>query len=194
MRVEELFTNIRHTLQDQSKAYWTDTELLDYYNECKSDMARERQEEVSIATLILDPLKSVYNTDGILRFIEIKDDLGNTRPMYDLMEKNDDKLGVEIISYNKLGVNDTSIGSELYIMAVVQPKFDNLDNSVRAGDETALKSYVLSKAYEKDSDMQNFQKAQYFYTKYNEIFKDLMGAKSVGYKSRDDKTTTAYYY
>jgi len=195
MRVEELFIRVRHTLQDNDKAYWTDSELLDYYNECRDDMFRERKEEVSSATLILDPLKKEYDTSGIMRFISAKDDEDNDRPIYGLGDMNDlDVMGIEIVDYNKIKVNDPTVGSSIEILAVVKPRDSNLDNSVRVGDESAIKNYVLSKAYEKDTDMQNFGKAQYFNGKYMAIFKDLKGASAVGYRAKNEETTKSYFY
>jgi len=82
MKVIELFSGIRNTLQDLDKTYWDDSELLGYYNECKRSMAAERLENKTTATLTLDPLKNEYDTSGILRYIYATDDLDNDRDLY----------------------------------------------------------------------------------------------------------------
>ena len=195
MKVEELFSSIRNTLQDTQKTYWDDSELLSYYNECVRNMSAERLENKTEATLILDPTKNEYDTTGILRYIRAKDNDGTNRTLYPNDESGeDDNLGVIIEAYNRVHVNDPTLGGSLTIQVIALPEDSNLSSSVRIGDESALKYYVLSKAYEKDTDVENFQKSAYFYQKYLDVFKTLKDSSSLNYKSGNAERTTAYYY
>lgn len=195
MKVEELFSSIRNTLQDSAKNYWDDSELLMYYNECVRNMAAERMENKTTATMILDPEKKEYNTTGILRYIRCEDSNGTERRLYpDDMSGDDDKLGVIIQNYDRVYVNNPEIASSLTFTVVAFPQESNLTSNVRIGDESAIKYYVLSKAYEKDTDVENFNKCQYFYGKYLELMRNLKQASSANYKARTATTTKSYFY
>jgi hypothetical protein len=65
---------------------------------------------------------------------------------------------------------------------------------VRVGDESALKYYILSKSYEKDSDVEHFNKSGYFYGKYMDSFKSLKDASSTNYRASDSDTTKSFFY
>jgi hypothetical protein len=195
MIVSELLISCRNVLQDFDKEYWDDSELLTYYNECKRTMAQERLEIKTTATLTLDPLKNEYDTDGVLRYIRAKDDLGNNRTFY----PNDESIGLDsngiiIKDYNKIYVQDPTIGSVITIEIVSLPTDDNVEGNVRLGDENALKYYILSKAYEKETDMENFAKSDYFYQKYLREFAKLMDSASANYNTATVNRTEANYY
>lgn len=195
MKVEELFSSIRNTLQDSDKNYWDDSELLSYYNECVRSMSAERQENKTEATMVLDPMTNEYNTSGILRYIRAKDDTGKARALYPNDESGvDDESGIIVIDYNKVYVNNPEIGSVITFQIVALPEDSNLSSSVRIGDDIALKYYILSKAYEKDSDVENFNKSGYFYNKYLESFKLLKSSSSVNYRTSTVDKTEAYYF
>jgi hypothetical protein len=195
MTVLQLITSCRDVLQDQDKTYWDDSELLNFYNECKRTMAQDRLEIKTTATLVLDPLKNDYDTDGILRYIRAEDDLGNFRTFY----PNDESIGIDsngiiIKDYNKIYVADPTIGTTITMEVVSLPIEDNLTGTVRLGDENALKYYILSKAYEKETDMENFTKADYFYSKYMREFAKLMDSASANYKTATVMKTEANYF
>jgi len=195
MKVIELFSGIRNTLQDLDKTYWDDSELLGYYNECKRSMAAERLENKTTATLTLDPLKNEYDTSGILRYIYATDDLDNDRDLYPNDKSGEDDVnGIIILDYNRIYINDPTVGSTVTIQIVALPDEDNLTSLIRAGDENALKYYILSKAYEKDTDMGNFQKSGIFYQKYEQLFKKLREANNANYRTNTIQTTKATYY
>lgn len=195
MKVIELFSEVRNTLQDLDKNYWDDSELLSYYNECKRSMASERLENKTSATLTLDPLKEIYDTTGILRYISCVDNNGAVRKLYpDDGSGESDLDGIIIEDYNRVKVNDPSKGTTLTFKIVAMPETDNLQNKVRIGDENCLRYYIISKAYEKDSDMENFQKSEYFYNKFLQSFKMLRDAASANYKMSTVSTTVAQYY
>jgi len=195
MIVQELLTHVRNTLQDQDKTYWDDSELLNYYNECKRTMSAERLEIKTKATLTLDPLVNEYKTDGILRYIKAKDDEDRVRPIYPNDDSGDsDDNGIIIKDYNLVYVSDPTIGSTITFEIVSLPAEDNLPNDVRLGDENAFKYYILSKAYEKESDMENFQKVEYFYQKYLREFAKLMDSASTNYKTATVMKTEANYF
>lgn len=195
MTVLQLLTGCRDTLQDQDKTYWDDSELLNFYNECKRSMAQERLEPKAKAELVLDPVKYEYATDGVLRYINAIDDEGRARILY----PNDGSIGIDttgviIKDYNKIYVQDPSIGTTITLEIVSLPAEDNLTNTVRQGDENSFKYYILSKAYEKETDMESFAKAQYFYGKYSQDFKRLIDSASANYKTAEVQRTVAEYY
>ena len=195
MTVEELFSSIRNTLQDSAKTYWEDLELLDYYNECTKVMSAERLENKTTTSIALIPATFEYNTDGILRYISCIDNLSTDRLLYpDDGTGDDDVNGIIIKDNNRIYVNDPTVGTTLTMKIVSMPVDSTLLSTVRSGDESAIKYYVLSKAYEKDTDMEHFQKSGYFASKYKEAFKVLLDASSMNYKARERNVTQAYFY
>ena len=195
MKVNELLSSVRNTLQDSDKNYWDDSELLSYYNECKRSMAAERLERKTTATLILDPLKNEYDTSGILRYISAKDDNDTNRKLYpNDTSGDDDSEGIVILDYNRVYVNNPELGTSILLQIVAMPEEDNLGGLVRIGDENAMKYYILSKAYEKDTDMGNFQKSVHFYSKYSDAFKLLKDANSSNYQAGVTRASKSYYY
>ena len=195
MRVEELFSSVRDTLQDLDKNYWDDSELLSYYNECVRSMSAERLENKNTATLTLVPSQNEYNTSGILRYISAKDDTDTIRALYpDDSSGDDDSNGIVILDYNRIYVNSPDVGTTITLKVVAMPQDGNMTSIVRIGDETAIKYYILSKAYEKDSDMENFQKSAYFFSKYTMAFKQLSDASGRNYRTGIITTSKSYYY
>ena len=195
MRVNVLLQQIRNVLQDGEGTYWDDSELLGYYNECKRSMASERLELKTSATLVLDPLKNEYDTSGILRYIKCKDADGTKRELYPNDDSGeDDTDGVVILAYNRVYVNDPTVGDTLTFQIIALPPEDNLTSEVRFNDENAFKYYVLSKAYEKETDSENFAKSDVFYSKYKREFDRLLDASSVNYTASSvDKTEAKFY-
>lgn len=194
MIVKQLLSQVRNPLQDSDKTYWDDSELLSYYNECKRSMASERLEIKTTASMLLDTSKNEYNTDGILRYIKAKDDEGKERKLYpNDGSGDDDTTGIIIKDYNVVYVNDPTIGTTIIFDIVSFPEEDNLESNVRLGDESALKYYILSKAYEKESDMESFQKSSYFYSKYRVELDKLINSSSINYKS-NIRQVKSYYY
>jgi hypothetical protein len=195
MNVTELLSRARDTLQDKDKTYWDDSELLSYYNECKRTMAYNRLENKTTATLTLDPLKSEYDTTGVIRYIKAIDDDSNVRTLYGNDGTGDDDIyGIILIDYNKVYINDSTIGTVITMDVIATPSDDNMSSIVRVGDEEALRYYILSKAYEKDSDMGNFQKSGYFFDKYNTLFRTLKKASSANYRASTVERTVSKGY
>jgi len=114
--------------------------------------------------------------------------------IYTLKSGEDDVNGIIILDYNRIYINDPTVGSTVTIQIVALPDEDNLTSLIRAGDENALKYYILSKAYEKDTDMGNFQKSGIFYQKYEQLFKKLREANNANYRTNTIQTTKATYY
>jgi len=195
MRVQVLLQQVRNVLQDNEGTYWDDSELLGYYNECKRTMASERFELKTTATLALDPLVNEYDTTGILRYIKCKDDLDTTRALYPNDDSGEnDNDGIVIIAYNRVYVNDPTIGTTLTFQIISLPPEDNLTSDVRFNDENSFKYYILSKAYEKETDIENFQKSAIFYEKYTREFSRLIDAASTNYTASSvDKTEAKFY-
>ena len=195
MRVRDLIQQVRNTLQDVQAIRWTSEELLNYYNECKFAMASERLEDKTYATMALDPLQTEYNTTGILRYINAVDDEGNDRPLYaDDGTGDNDSSGIIIINYNRVKVNDPDSGASIRFKIIAMPLEHTLDSIVRAGDEQAFKYYILSKAYEKETDTENFQKVDIFYGKYISALEKLIENSSVGYTIGETPTTKSYFF
>ena len=158
-------------------------------------MASERLEIKTTASMILDPEKNDYSTDGILRYVKAKDNLGNIRELYPNDGSGDDiDSAIIILDYNKVYVNNPSLGDTIIFSIIAFPTEDNLESSVRAGDESAYKYYILSKAYEKETDMENFQKSGYFTSKYNEELNKLISSSSVNYKADTTRVVKSYFY
>ena len=195
MLVKELLQQLRNVLMDQEKTRWDDSELLDYYNECKRVMSAERIEDKTTATMTLQDDKFTYDTTGILRYISCKDADGVVRPLYpDDGTGDNDGDGIIIQSYNRVYVTDPTIGTSLTFKIVALPLADNLESDVRIGDEEAMKYYILSKAYEKEDDTENFAKSDTFYAKYSKIFEKLIDSASVGYSYQQDQKTKTIFY
>lgn len=195
MRVIELLTQVRNVLQDTDKIHWTDSELLNHYNDCRRQIDSERLEENTSATLTLTEDKNVYDTTGVLRYISAKDYEGNERPLYsDDGSVGDDDMGIVVEAYNRINVVSPDIGTGIVLKVIAYPSEQNLDSNVRIGDENALKNYIMSKAYEQETDMENFQKSGYFYNKYKEYLGKLISSSSSNYKAKVVETTQAYYY
>ena len=194
MRVREFLAQVRNTLNDKSKTFWDDSELLDYYNECMLAMAAERLEGRTVASITLDPEKFIYDTTGIIRYISATDDEDNERKLYpDDGTGDNDSSGVIIEEYNRIKVNDPSIGSFITFKCIAQPDEQNFDSTLRYGDEQAIKYYILSKCYEQDLDVQDLQKSSYFYAKFRELMVELIGKASVGYRANTVSTTKSYW-
>lgn len=195
MKVQELFSTIRDTLQDANKTYWDDSELLGYYNECVRYMSAERIEDKTTATILLDETRNTYDTSGILRYVKCVDNDNNARVLYQDDSSGDlDNLGVIIENYNRIYVNDPSVGASLIFTVVALPEDSNITSKIRVGDDLSLKYYILSKAYEKDSDMENFQKSSYFYSKFIEAFRQLRNSSSVNYRANNSNVVKSYFY
>lgn len=195
MNVQELFSIVRNTLQDKNKLYWDDSELLAYYNEAIRKLASERLENRTTATLTLVSGQNEYDTSGVLRYINAKDNLDNVRTLYpDDGSGDDDTKGIIIQRYNQIYVNDPDIGTTVTLKIIALPTEANLTSVVRTGDEIALQNYVLGRSYEKDSDMENFSKAGFFMGKFFNELKNLKEDKSSGYKTESVDTTKSYNY
>ena len=195
MTVTNLLAQVRHTLQDSEETRWTQDELLNYYNECKFAMASERLEDKTYATMTLDPLQTEYNTTGILRYIKAEDDEGNPRPLYaDDGSGSNDSSGIIVMSHNRVLVNDPEQGSSIRLNIIAMPLEHTIDSMVRVGDEQALKYYILSKAYEKETETENFQKVGIFYQKYEIALKKLIDSSSTGYELGRTPSTVSYFF
>lgn len=195
MKVKVLLQQVRNITQDAEGNYWSDSDLLSYYNECKRSMASERFEMKTTATLTLDPLVNEYDTTGILRYIKCKDDEDTKRTIYPNDDSGEnDTNGIIILTYNRVYVNDPTAGSVLTFQIIAMPPEDNLEDEVRLGDENSFKYYILSKAYEKETDMENFQKSEIFYSKYKREFARLLDAASTNYTASTVDTTEAKFF
>lgn len=194
MKVIELLAQVRDNLQDDDANYWSDSELLHLYNECKRFLAAERQEvQTSKVVPLVDNVNS-YTVDGVLRYISALDSEGKERELYpDDGTGDDDATGIIIHNYNLIYVNTPATGTSIILKTIAFPSNDNLQSTIRMGDENAFKYYVLSKAYEKESEMENFQKAQYFIGMFNSVLGTIKKAAKMNYRDTI-QTTKGYYY
>jgi hypothetical protein len=195
MDVRQLLQLVRNTLQDQEKNFWDDSELLTYYQEARRVLASERTEKQQTQTVLLDTNTSTYNPVNVLRYVAVDDNEGNDRLLYpDDGTGEDDDSGIIVVDYNEIFVNNPDIGTELYVAYIGLPEVHNLNDTVRSGDENAIKYYILSKAYEKEHDMQNFAKADKFETKFDNLLVKLKQNVSVNYSNKRVRTTKGYFF
>lgn len=194
MTVRELLQQVRDTLQDTDRVYWSESELINLYNDAKRLIASERVEDKTTTSLLLSADTNTYSIDNVLRYISAKDSNDISRQLYPDDDSGDgDTYGIIIKAYNSVYVNSPEDDVTVTFKIVSMPSEDNLNDTVRTGDENSIKYYILSRAYEKENEMENFQKAQYFFAKYQTEFKSAKKNANVGYRA-DTRTTKAYYY
>lgn len=194
MTVRELFTKVRDKLQDTDATYWSDSELVDLFNECKRYMAAERNENPTTTSIQLSEDTHIYEIDGVLRYISAKDSNGNARKLYPDDSSGDEHTdGIIVEDYDRIYVNNPEDNTTLYLKHISFPAEDNLNDTIRSGDEESYRYFILSKAYEKDNDMEQFQKAQYFWSMFLGAMEYSKKNSSLKYLDNSDKIT-AYYY
>lgn len=194
MTVLQLLTSTQVSLQDSDANYWSQDELLEYYNSGLRSLAAERLEEPKTTTVPTIDDTYTYSVSGVLRYISILDSNDIIRPIYpDDYSGHNVSYGVIIKDYNEIYVNTPETGVDIYIKHIAIPDEQTTTDTVRLGDDVVLKYYILSKAYEKESDLENFQKSQYFYQKYQiELAKILKNSK-LGYTDQTE-TTKGYFF
>jgi len=194
MTVRDLLQQTRDSLQDSDGAYWSDSELLNYYNSGLKSLAAERLEEPTTITVNLLDGVNEYIVNDVLRYISAKDNEGTKYTLYpDDESGEDDSKGIIVLDYNRIYVNTPVTDIALAVKHISIPANENLNSDVRAGDENALKCYMLSKAYEKESDMENFQKTTYFRDQYYREVNVVKKNSRVGYQAKAE-TTQGYFY
>lgn len=194
MTVKELLSKVRDKLQDADGVYWSDSELVDLFNECKRYLSAERQEAPTRTTVALTDGVYEYTVDGVLRYISIKDSNDVVRPIYPDTGEGDNTTNAVIIrDYNKIYVNNPVTGVTLTIKHISFPVEDNLNDDIRIGDEESYRYFIISKAYEKDTDMENFQKAQYFWGMFVGAMNYSKKNSNLNYID-ETGTTVSYYY
>ena len=194
MTVRELFAQVRDVLQDIDGTYFSESELLNIYNECKRYTSSERKENTTTITLALSSGVNEYTVDGVLRYISIKDSDNKVRDLYPDDGSGDEVSSAIIIkNYDTIYVNEPEDGVILNIKGIMFPEEDNLNDVIRSGDESVYKYYILSKCYEKDADMEQFQKAQYFLGMFNASFNSIKKNANLNYINKVN-TTKGYFY
>ena len=194
MTVRELIAKVRDKLQDTDSIYWSDSEMLDLYNECKRYLASERKENPTYTDILLSSNTNTYEVDGVLRYLSVKDSNGNNRDIYPDDNTADDITSAIIIQdYNRIYVNNPEDNITLTIKHISFPNEDNLNDVIRMGDEESFRYFILSKCYEKDNDMEQFQKAQYFWSMFIGAMKYSKKNSSLNYIDKSNRTT-AYYF
>ena len=195
MTVNELLQLSRDTLQDQEKNFWDDSELLKYYEEARRVIASHRNDKRLTQDVVMNAGTEFYSPLGVLRYISVKDDEGTDRPLY----RNDgidyeDTLGIAVIDYDQIQVIDDTVGSILTITYLGLPTKHNLNDDVRDGDVESCRYYILAKAYEKETDMENFAKSEKFEAKFEKMLKSLVTNSSLEYREERVLTTKSYSY
>lgn len=194
MTLRELIAKVRDKLQDADAVYWSDSEFIDLYNECKRYLSSERKENPTTTSVSLSDGVYEYTVSGVLRYISAKDNDDNNRPLYpDDGSGDNDTDGVVIMDYDTIYVNTPSTGTTLTLKHIAFPADDNLNDDIRSGDEESYTYFILSKAYEKDTDMEQFQKAQYFWSMFQGAMKYLKKNSSLNFMDKTE-TTKGYYY
>jgi hypothetical protein len=194
MTVRELIAEVRDVVQDTDSTYFSDSEVLNVYNECKRYMSAERREETSNITVTMVDGVNEYTVNGAIRYINAKTQNGTYYNLYANDKTGDDDIGgIIILSYNTIYVNNPVDGDVITFRVVSSPTEDNLNDTIRAGDETSYKYYILSKLYEKDTDLEQFQKAQYFGNLFIGIFDKVKKNSAQNFVSSRE-STAAYYF
>ena len=139
MTVAQLITDVRYVLQDSDAVYFTDTELLNTFNECRRLITFDRKDKTS--TVDVSTLDSTYSytTEAVL-----------------------DANGVIVTNENEVYVVTPETGVTITFTTISMPADAVTTDTIRIGDEAPYKYYMLAKSYEKDTDLEQFQKAQYF--------------------------------
>jgi hypothetical protein len=194
MTVRELLASVRDKLQDTESVYWSDSEFIDLYNECKRYLSAERKEAPTTTTLDLTTGVYEYTIDGVLRYVSVKDSNSVDRPLY---ADDGSAVGIDdaiiVQAYNSIYVNTPETGVTLTIKHISFPSEDNLNDTVRQGDEESYRYFILSKAYEKDTDMEQFQKAGYFMQMFMNAMKSQKKNNTLNYIN-NPKTTKSYFF
>jgi len=194
MTLRELIAKVRDKLQDADAIYWSDSEFIDLYNECKRYLASERKENPTTTSVSLSDGVYEYNIDGVLRYISAKDNEKKNRELYpDDGNGDNDADGIVIMDYDTIYVNTPVTGTTITLKHITFPAEDNLNDAVRSGDEESYTYFLLSKAYEKDTDMEQFQKAQYFWSMFTGAMKFIKKNSSLNYIHKT-QTVKGYYY
>ena len=165
MTVQELITDVRYTLQDTDGTYFTDTELLSLYNECKRLITFDRKDKASTVDVATLDSTYTYTTTGVISFLKATDSEDVERPIYTEAEYDEallDANAVIVTNENELYVVTPETGVTITLTVIAMPDDSIATDSVRLGDEAPYKYYMLAKSYEKDTDLEQFQKAQYF--------------------------------
>ena len=193
MQIRELITKVRDKLQDTDAVYWSDSELVDLCNECKRYLAAERKENPTTTSLVTYDGIETYTVEGVLRYIGATNQEGNELILYpDDGSIADKTSGIVIEDYNRIKVKNP-IDEVITIKHISFPEEDNLNDTIRMGDEESYRYFVLSKCYEKDNDMEQFQKAQYFWSMFVGAMKYSKKNSSLGYVEKLH-TTKSYFY
>ena len=193
MQIRELITKVRDKLQDTDAVYWSDSELVDLCNECKRYLAAERKENPTTTSLVTYDGIETYTVEGVLRYIGATNQEGNELILYpDDGSIADKTSGIVIEDYNRIKVKNP-IDEVITIKHISFPEEDNLNDTIRMGDEESYRYFVLSKCYEKDNDMEQFQKAQYFWSMFMGAMKYSKKNSSLGYVEKVH-TTKSYFY
>jgi hypothetical protein len=191
--VEELLLQTRNTLTDYGKDRWSDTDLLEYYNEGIKILGYDRDGKTSKSTFVLDPLENSYIFTGILKYVSAIDDLGNIRKLY-LVDDPSDVKGILIRNYNELYISDPTVGTLITLTYTTMEDEQNMNDAVRVGDESALKSFILMMAYEKETDEESAIRASKYERKFIESKNKLMGKGALPMVVEAIATTVSYQY
>lgn len=193
MIVSTLLTNVRNKLTDTEGNFWTDSELLDYYNDANRVLSSERYEKLKTQYLAMTEDVKFYSPTGILRYDKAIDSNNAERKLYpDNDSIGDDSLGIVILDYDQIFVVDPNVADRIQLTYVGLPIDMNMNSLVRQGDIEALQYYILSLAYEKENDMENFSKSEVFKRKFDEALKKLVSNKVTNYSDNDFRTTVSY--
>ena len=158
MTVRELLQQVRDTLQDTDRVYWSESELINLYNDAKRLIASERVEDKTTTSLLLSADTNTYSIDNVLRYISAKDSNDISRQLYPDDDSGDgDTYGIIIKAYNSVYVNSPEDDVTVTFKVVSMPSEDNLNDTVRTGDENSIKYYILSRAYEKENEMEKLR-------------------------------------
>lgn len=194
MTVRELLSQVRDTLQDTNGTYWSESELLNYCNSGIRAIASESLEKSTTSIVSLAETTNEYTIDGVLRYISAKNNNDKSLALYaDDGSGDEDLNGIIVMDRNRIYVNDPSDDVTLTIKYVPMPEDQNLNDNIRPGEENALREFVIYKAYEKESEMQNYQKSSDYMSKFRQELHMIKKNSKLGF-IKQVETTKGYYY
>ena len=196
MTLRELITQVRDTLQDADGVYFSDSELLNTYNECKRLITFDRKDKTSTVSVATIDGTYSYSTTDVISFVSAKDSNDVDRPIYTDGEEDEallDANGIIVTNENEIYVVTPETGVTISLKVIAMPTEDNLNDTIRMGDESAYKYYMLSKSYEKDTDLEQFQKAQYFGQMFRSTYDNTKKVTSSNNRTKKAQTESHYF-
>ncbi len=156
LKISDLMTSIRDTLQDLQQNRWSEQELFRYLNQGARDTALQLEHINIKHTITVDPLLP-NSYDLPYEAIEF----------YGITSVQPYTYSPTEITFPDNRAEDVLIDYYAYPPEIVYGVTTEV--SLERDIQDALKYYVLFRAYEKEDSTEKLAKSAYFYQKYNEV-------------------------